>query len=119
MAAVRCENSSIRRFETPATSHFGAALERRVWASQSQPSSAVSRSESTPWCISESITVEAKSPRLSRVRQTPSLVAWTRLSTTTWSWSWGSPSRESKWVKLAATTPTMSSSTQPCWPERV
>ena len=83
MSAVRRENSSMSALVTPATSHLGTGLERRARGVQSQPSSWVRRSDSTPWCSSESITAEAKSPRLSRVRQALSLFAWTRLRTTT------------------------------------
>ena len=56
--------------------------------------------------------------RESKVRQRPSETLRARFHTTTWSCSWGSSARLDQWVKLAATTPQMSSSTIPLAPER-
>ncbi len=78
----------------------------------------MSRSDSTPWCSSDSVVVALNRPRESSVRHRPSASDLARFHTTTWSCSWGSSARLDQWVKLAATTPATSSSTMPLAPER-
>ncbi len=55
----------------------------------------------------------------SKVRHLPSTADWTRLSTTTWVCSCGSPARESQWSNAVATTPRTSSDIAPACPVRV
>ena len=57
-------------------------------------------------------------PRESNDRHIPSLAHWTRFMITTWVCSCGSPDLESQWSNAAATTPRMSSSTTPFFPDR-
>ena len=67
---------------------------------------------------SDSVVVALYSARESRVRQRPSEVHLARFQINRWSCSWGSSARLAQWVKLAATTPSTSSSTTPLVPER-
>ncbi len=86
--------------------------------SQPSPRASVKRSERTPWWSSESVVVALKMALESRVLHLLSDTDFPRFQTTTWLCSWGSSARLVKWVKEAAMTPVMSSSTIPFLPER-